>query len=110
MPLSVLNVSPSNVEKSTQSSLMKITLVIYALDGGGAQRVMSIFANYWAASGWDVTLILLVDDSELPFYQLAPQIQLQQLGIIGDSPNALNLLRTTIFLQRMANPMSSSVF
>ena len=94
MPLSVLNVSPSNVEKSTQSSLMKITLVIYALDGGGAQRVMSIFANYWAASGWDVTLILLVDDSEPPFYQLAPQIKLQQLGIIGDSPNALNLLRT----------------
>jgi GalNAc-alpha-(1->4)-GalNAc-alpha-(1->3)-diNAcBac-PP-undecaprenol alpha-1,4-N-acetyl-D-galactosaminyltransferase len=73
---------------------MKITLVIYALDGGGAQRVMSIIANYWATHGYDVTLILLVDDSEPPFYQLAPQIKLQQLGIIGDSPNVLDLLRT----------------
>jgi GalNAc-alpha-(1->4)-GalNAc-alpha-(1->3)-diNAcBac-PP-undecaprenol alpha-1,4-N-acetyl-D-galactosaminyltransferase len=73
---------------------MKITLVIYALDGGGAQRVMSIIANYWATHSCDVTLILLVDDSEPPFYQLAPQIKLQQLGIIGDSPNVLDLLRT----------------
>lgn len=73
---------------------MKVTLVIYALDGGGAQRVMSIVANYWAAYGWAVTLILLVNGSEPPFYQLAPEVKLQQLGIIGDSPNVLTLLRT----------------
>lgn len=73
---------------------MKVTLVIYALKGGGAERVMSIIANYWATHGWDVTLILLTDATEAPFYQLAPQIKLQHLGIIGDSPNLLTLIRT----------------
>jgi GalNAc-alpha-(1->4)-GalNAc-alpha-(1->3)-diNAcBac-PP-undecaprenol alpha-1,4-N-acetyl-D-galactosaminyltransferase len=73
---------------------MKVTLVIYALKGGGAERVMSIIANYWATHGWDVTLLLLADATELPFYQLEPQIDLQYLGIIGDSPNLLTLVKT----------------
>jgi GalNAc-alpha-(1->4)-GalNAc-alpha-(1->3)-diNAcBac-PP-undecaprenol alpha-1,4-N-acetyl-D-galactosaminyltransferase len=73
---------------------MKVTLVIYALEGGGAERVMSIVANYWATHGWDITLILLTDAAETPFYQLEPQIKLQHLGIIGDSPNLLTLVRT----------------
>jgi GalNAc-alpha-(1->4)-GalNAc-alpha-(1->3)-diNAcBac-PP-undecaprenol alpha-1,4-N-acetyl-D-galactosaminyltransferase len=73
---------------------MKVTLVIYALEGGGAERVMSIVANYWATHGWDVTLIVLADRTKPAFYQLEPQIELKQLGIIGDSPNGLTLLRT----------------
>jgi GalNAc-alpha-(1->4)-GalNAc-alpha-(1->3)-diNAcBac-PP-undecaprenol alpha-1,4-N-acetyl-D-galactosaminyltransferase len=73
---------------------MKVTLVIYALEGGGAERVMSIVANYWATHGWDVTLIILADATKPAFYQLAPQIELKHLGIIGDSPNVLTLLRT----------------
>ncbi len=73
---------------------MKVTLVIYAMGLGGAQRVMSIVANYWATHGWEVTLITLADSSRPPFYQLEPQVKLQQLGIIGDSPNAFTLLRT----------------
>jgi GalNAc-alpha-(1->4)-GalNAc-alpha-(1->3)-diNAcBac-PP-undecaprenol alpha-1,4-N-acetyl-D-galactosaminyltransferase len=73
---------------------MKVTLLIYALDGGGAQRVMSILANYWARSGWDVTLILLIDDSQPPFYPLVPEVKLRQLGIIGDSPSGITLLKT----------------
>ncbi len=73
---------------------MKVTLVIYALEGGGAERVMSIVANYWATHGWDVTLLILADATKPAFYQLAPQIKLQHLGIIGDSPNLFALLRT----------------
>jgi GalNAc-alpha-(1->4)-GalNAc-alpha-(1->3)-diNAcBac-PP-undecaprenol alpha-1,4-N-acetyl-D-galactosaminyltransferase len=73
---------------------MKVTLVIYALEGGGAERVMSIVANYWATHGWDVTLMILADATKPAFYQLAPQIKLQHLGIIGDAPNLLTLLRT----------------
>jgi GalNAc-alpha-(1->4)-GalNAc-alpha-(1->3)-diNAcBac-PP-undecaprenol alpha-1,4-N-acetyl-D-galactosaminyltransferase len=73
---------------------MKITLVIYAMGLGGAQRVMSILANYWATHGWEVTLITLADRSRPSFYQLGSQIKLVQLGIIGDSPNFLQILRT----------------
>jgi GalNAc-alpha-(1->4)-GalNAc-alpha-(1->3)-diNAcBac-PP-undecaprenol alpha-1,4-N-acetyl-D-galactosaminyltransferase len=73
---------------------MKITLVIYAMGLGGAQRVMSILANYWATHGWEVTLITLSGNSRPSFYQLESQIKLLQLGIIGDSPNFFQILRT----------------
>jgi GalNAc-alpha-(1->4)-GalNAc-alpha-(1->3)-diNAcBac-PP-undecaprenol alpha-1,4-N-acetyl-D-galactosaminyltransferase len=73
---------------------MKITLVIYAMGLGGAQRVMSILANYWATHGWEVTLITLADRSRPSFYHLEAAIKLVQLGIIGDSPSPLTLLLT----------------
>jgi GalNAc-alpha-(1->4)-GalNAc-alpha-(1->3)-diNAcBac-PP-undecaprenol alpha-1,4-N-acetyl-D-galactosaminyltransferase len=61
---------------------MKVTLVIYGLGGGGAERVMSILANYWACQGWEVTLIMLVDATTPAFYPLDPRIQLKtpQIG------------------------------
>lgn len=71
---------------------MKVTFVIYALEGGGAERVMSTVANYCATHGCDTTLIVLGDSMRIPFYPLVPEIKLQQLGIIGDSPNVLTLL------------------
>jgi GalNAc-alpha-(1->4)-GalNAc-alpha-(1->3)-diNAcBac-PP-undecaprenol alpha-1,4-N-acetyl-D-galactosaminyltransferase len=71
---------------------MKVTLVIYAMGLGGAQRVMSILANYWATHGWEVTLITL--SSKPSFYHLEDRVKLVQLGIIGDSPNFLTILRT----------------
>jgi GalNAc-alpha-(1->4)-GalNAc-alpha-(1->3)-diNAcBac-PP-undecaprenol alpha-1,4-N-acetyl-D-galactosaminyltransferase len=69
--------------------MMKVTLVIYAMGLGGAERVMSIIANYWATHGWDVTLITLVGQSRPPFYPLDPLIKLQQLDVAGDSANAI---------------------
>jgi GalNAc-alpha-(1->4)-GalNAc-alpha-(1->3)-diNAcBac-PP-undecaprenol alpha-1,4-N-acetyl-D-galactosaminyltransferase len=73
---------------------MKITLVIYAMGLGGAQRVMSILANYWATHGWEVTLITLSGNSRPSFYHLEAPVKLVQLGIIGDSPSPLTLLWT----------------
>jgi GalNAc-alpha-(1->4)-GalNAc-alpha-(1->3)-diNAcBac-PP-undecaprenol alpha-1,4-N-acetyl-D-galactosaminyltransferase len=73
---------------------MKITLVIYAMGLGGAQRVMSILANYWATHGWDVTLITLSGNSRPSFYHLEASVKQVQLGIIGDSPSPLTLLLT----------------
>jgi GalNAc-alpha-(1->4)-GalNAc-alpha-(1->3)-diNAcBac-PP-undecaprenol alpha-1,4-N-acetyl-D-galactosaminyltransferase len=73
---------------------MKVTLVIYAMGLGGAQRVMSILANYWATHGWEVTLITLSGCTRPSFYELEAQVKLVQLGIIGDSPNFIQILRT----------------
>ena len=36
---------------------MKITLVTSTLGGGGAERVAVTMANYWAAKGWEVTIL-----------------------------------------------------
>ncbi len=74
---------------------MKVTLVIYGLSGGGAERVMSILANYWACQEWDVSLIMLVDPTKASFYQLDPRIKLKSLGLAGDSASRLIAIRNT---------------
>jgi GalNAc-alpha-(1->4)-GalNAc-alpha-(1->3)-diNAcBac-PP-undecaprenol alpha-1,4-N-acetyl-D-galactosaminyltransferase len=74
---------------------MKVTLVIYGLGGGGAERVMSILANYWVAQGWEVTLIMLVDATQSSFYSLDPRIKLQSLGLAKNSANWLVAIYNT---------------
>ncbi len=68
---------------------MKVTLFVYGLGGGGAERVISIVANYWVCQGWDVTLIMLVAPTKPLFYTLDPRIKLRPLGLAGDSRNAI---------------------
>jgi GalNAc-alpha-(1->4)-GalNAc-alpha-(1->3)-diNAcBac-PP-undecaprenol alpha-1,4-N-acetyl-D-galactosaminyltransferase len=68
--------------------------MIHALGGGGAERVMSIMANYWATKGWDVTLICLAESTRPISYPIDPSVDLRQIGVIGDSPSALDLLFT----------------
>jgi GalNAc-alpha-(1->4)-GalNAc-alpha-(1->3)-diNAcBac-PP-undecaprenol alpha-1,4-N-acetyl-D-galactosaminyltransferase len=74
---------------------MKVTLVIYGLGGGGAERVMSILANYWVEQGWEVTLMMLVDATQPCFYTLDPRIQLKSLGLAKNSTNALDAICNT---------------
>ena len=71
---------------------MKVTLVIYGLTGGGAERVMSIVANYWVSNGWDVTLLMLVPPTTQPFYPLDPRIQLKSLDVANKSTNLLTAI------------------
>jgi GalNAc-alpha-(1->4)-GalNAc-alpha-(1->3)-diNAcBac-PP-undecaprenol alpha-1,4-N-acetyl-D-galactosaminyltransferase len=60
---------------------MKLTLVSSSLNVGGAERVMSIVANYWAAQGWQITILTFDDGGSPPFYDLDCRIDLQPLGI-----------------------------
>ncbi len=68
---------------------MKVTLVIHSMGSGGAERVMSIIANYWASHNWDVTLLTLVSQTEPPFYPLDSRIKINQLGVSGISANII---------------------
>jgi GalNAc-alpha-(1->4)-GalNAc-alpha-(1->3)-diNAcBac-PP-undecaprenol alpha-1,4-N-acetyl-D-galactosaminyltransferase len=74
---------------------MKVTLVIYGLSGGGAERVMSIVANYWADLGWDVTLITLVDSTKKSFYPLDPRVKTKSLDVARNSTNLLSAIANT---------------
>lgn len=61
-------------------------MVISSLAGGGAERVMSIMANYWAARGQDITFITL-SSGEDDFYALHPQVRRLALGLLKASEN-----------------------
>jgi GalNAc-alpha-(1->4)-GalNAc-alpha-(1->3)-diNAcBac-PP-undecaprenol alpha-1,4-N-acetyl-D-galactosaminyltransferase len=71
---------------------MRITLVIHSLYSGGAERVMSTMANYWAEKGWQVTLLTFSGDN-LPFYDLHEAITYRPLNISQDSVHILDFLR-----------------
>ncbi len=60
---------------------MKITLISSSLEVGGAERVMSIIANYWAARDWQITILSFDDGSAPPFYDLDKRIEYRPLGI-----------------------------
>lgn len=69
-----------------------LTFVISSLSAGGAERVMSILANEWAAKGHHVTLLTFDDGKEPPFYELDSRIHYLPLGISADSSNLISAL------------------
>lgn len=74
---------------------MRVTLIISSLSGGGAERVMSLMANHWARSGWDVTLVTYEQTKDLaPPYELDERVERVQLDygpLVGAVPLASRL-------------------
>ncbi|MGI8908727.1 MAG: glycosyltransferase family 4 protein [Candidatus Sumerlaeaceae bacterium] len=73
-------------------SVQRITLVIATLGPGGAERVLSMMANYWAERGKLVTLITLGGGAS-DFYQLDAGVRRVALNLLGDSRNAYQAFR-----------------
>ena len=63
---------------------MNITFVITSLSEGGAQRVISMMANYWAQAAHQIT-ILTFDDGNSPHYPISKTIQWHALNISSQS-------------------------
>lgn len=64
---------------------MHIALVISSLNAGGAERVLSGLANYWAKAGHKITVITLAQPEVMPFYPLEQNISIEQLGLNNNS-------------------------
>lgn len=65
---------------------MKLLIFIHSLSSGGAERVTANLANYWAATGWRVTIVTLAPIAN-DFYQLHHSIQRISLDLATDSRN-----------------------
>jgi GalNAc-alpha-(1->4)-GalNAc-alpha-(1->3)-diNAcBac-PP-undecaprenol alpha-1,4-N-acetyl-D-galactosaminyltransferase len=75
----------------------RLTLVISSLQAGGAERVMSRLANYWAARGRDVTLLSFDRADATPFYALHPAINVIGLGLLRTSAGVVDALAATVW-------------
>lgn len=73
---------------------MRIGLVIGSLLPGGAERVMSTMASYWAAQGHEVVLITLTSQSDDAF-GVHPRVRRVGLGIWGASAGLMDAVRRT---------------
>jgi glycosyltransferase involved in cell wall biosynthesis len=58
------------------------------MGGGGAERVTASLANYWAAKGWEITIVTLTPQSD-DFYELSTAIKRVALELGGESSNVL---------------------
>lgn len=86
---------------------MRLCLVISALTAGGAERVMSLLANEWAALGHDVHIITTHDGGCPPHYQMDERVRLhsvdhgfgglaRQLGVIKSLHHAVDGLQPAV--------------
>ncbi|MGE4290653.1 MAG: glycosyltransferase family 4 protein [Desulfovibrio sp.] len=71
---------------------MRITLIISSLAAGGAERVLSTMANYWAQKGWNVTLLTLDDGSDA-FFTLHDDVVWNPLRLFWKSRNIFDSLK-----------------
>lgn len=70
-------------------------MVISSLHGGGAERVMTIMANYWVAAGWNITLLTLDDGTAPLSYELDRRVRHIPLAVAKHSGNTVTALRNS---------------
>lgn len=83
---------------------MRLALVISSLGPGGAERVLSLMANYWANHKHDIHLIT-ISGKENDFYALNPLVKRVALNASSESSGFLSALganRKRILLLRQA--------
>lgn len=74
---------------------MHVALVISSLSSGGAERVLSLMANYWAERGWQVTIVTLSGCGN-DFYPLDPRVGRVGLDVLKPSANPWQSLRNNL--------------
>ena len=67
----------------------KVLLVTGGLEGGGAERILSEMANYWAQKGWQVMLATWSGPETPDFYSLVPSVARVWLDVNSSNDSAL---------------------
>lgn len=74
---------------------MRIALVISSLDSGGAERVLSGMASYWASAGHDVALVTLSNPNS-DWYKLHPKVERVGLGLLVMAGGPIEAIRNNL--------------
>jgi glycosyltransferase involved in cell wall biosynthesis len=91
-----------------------ILLTIPSLNAGGAERVLSELANYWAKKGHQISLVILAAPTEKVFYPLASSIKLFSFNYLAqESLPALsrlnNIFRRITCLRKLIQQLKPNV-
>lgn len=52
---------------------------------GGAERILTAMANYWAENGKAVTVLTFDNEDIAPFYRLSSRVVIQSLNVLGEA-------------------------
>ncbi len=64
--------------------------MISSLQAGGAERVLSTMANFWAKKKWIISIVTFDEMSRHPFYDLDSRIRVFPLALFHNSSNLLS--------------------
>jgi len=84
MDLDLNQEDPLLLPENSQTPKGRITLVIYKISAGGAERILTLLANELCKKGWTVTLLSLDSGSEPVFFKLHPDIQHWPLSLMRE--------------------------
>ena len=73
---------------------MKIAFIISSLGSGGAERVLSLMANYWTQKNYRIVVITL--DNSTPFYSLEDGVKLEKLSLLKNSGSVFSAIANNI--------------
>jgi glycosyltransferase involved in cell wall biosynthesis len=91
---------------------MRLLIFISSMSSGGAERVSANLASYWAAKGWEITIVTLSHQS-LDFYKLHPAVKRMSLELADKSSNVLaglwKNIRRVIALRRVLRQIQPDI-
>lgn len=92
-----------------EGASVKIAFVISSLASGGAERVLTSMANYWAAVGHEVVVVTFSPGTESDFYPLDANIDRVGLGFRRETRGAFDKIRFNIARLRALRRLLSDV-
>lgn len=75
---------------------MKIAFLIPTLTSGGAERVMTYMANFWAETHHSIILFTMDNAARPPFYPLSPGVQYKPLDLKEENKNLFKKIKHTL--------------